>query len=700
MTDRAIVIAVRTVAVIGLVLAVVGTAISLVSGHIGDWWSGHYGVATVITIGLCIVVWSVIPRQPRNASVWSIATAPLGAAVVVAYAVAPFAADADPGSLRYPNYIPNEHPASVAILFMIAEPIATIGVFTPLTFGLLLFPTGSLPGSRWRWIASWTAGSLAAVAVLYVFASRPSAPGSPEDWPPLGTAQYALVLSMFLAVLAVLVRFGSNSGDEHQQCKWVLWGGAVAAVSLGLGMVFAGSAADVISPILVFVGFAVLISSYGVAMVRYRLYDVDVVISRTIVYVSLAAIITGAYVGMVVGFGRLLGAGDEPDTALAIATTAAVATAFQPLRRRLQRLADRLVYGRRATPHEVLSEFARRVSANSDELLDLVARVLVDGTGAVRAEIWVRIDGEPIRAVAWPPVDDIVAVGATTVPIAHRGVELGQLVLSPGAGQHLSEQDRMLAEQVAAGMGLALRNRTLTDTLERRVVELRDSRRRLVTLQDETRRRIERDLHDGAQQQLVAVRVKLGLARKIAQADGAGRSDDTLARLAEQADRVVDDMREFARGVYPPLLEAEGLAAAISAVARRAPVPVTVSADGIGRYARDIESTVNVCVTEALRNVAEHAGASRAAVRLAELDGCVRFEVGDDGEGFDTEATARGVGLTNVADRIDALAGTLSVWSTPAVGTRIEGAIPVDGASTAPATGERLTPLNCDGGER
>ena len=685
-SDRTIVITVRTAAAVGIALALTGTAISLLSGNIDDWWAGHQGVATMITVGLCLVVWLVIPRQPRNASIWATATAPLGAVVVVASAVAPFLADADASSLRYPNYVPAEHPASVAIVFMIAETSSHLGVFIPLTFGLLLFPTGSLPGLRWRWVAWWAAVSLTAVVAAYVVAQRPSFAGSPEDWSVLGVAQFALLVAMLLAVIAVLVRFRDARGDVRQQCKWVLWGGAVAAILFGTGMTLAGSAVDAMSPILVFVGFAALVSSYGVAIVRYRLYDVDLVISRTIVYALLAAIITGAYVGVVVGVGRLLGTGGEPDTILAIATTAAVAAAFQPLRRRLQRFVDRLVSGRRATPHEVLSEFTRLVSANDDRLLDLVARSLVDGTGANRAEVWVRIEGEAIRAVAWPPDDETDERSpldrATRVPIEHGGIELGELVLSAGPGQRISDDDRMLAEQVASGMGLALANRTLTGTLERRVVELRDSRRRLVALQDETRRRLERDLHDGAQQQLVALRVKLGLARKIAQADGATRTDDALARLADDADRVVEDMREFARGVYPPLLEAEGLRAAIRALGRRSPVPVTIHTDGLGRYERDVESTVNICVTEALRNVVEHGGPCRAVVTLGQSNGVVDFEVSDDGRGFDVGTTVRGAGLTSMADRIDALAGTLQVRSTPGGGTRIAGSIPVDTDST------------------
>jgi signal transduction histidine kinase len=508
---------------------------------------------------------------------------------------------------------------------------------------------------------------------------------NPERWDVLGAAQFVVLAAMLLSVAAVLVRFRSATGDIRQQIKWVLWGGAIGAVALTVGFIIIGVVGEFESALLVFGGFAVLIASYGMAIGRYRLYDVDLVISRTIVYVSLAAIITGVYVGAVVGAGELVGGGDEPNTALAITTTAAVAVAFQPLRRRLQRLADRLVYGRRATPHEVLSEFAQRVAANDDRLVEHVARSLVDGTGATRAEIWASAEGRTVPIAAWPsphgasPPDDPV-----TFPIDHHGTELGSMVLRLPRGQRLTDQDRTLADQVASGMGLALRSRLLTATLEQRVVELRQSRRRLVAIQDEARRRLERDLHDGAQQQLVALRVKLGLARTIADKDGASRTVAALHRLTEEADRVVEDMREFARGVYPPLLEAEGLGPAITAQARRAPIPVAVRADGLGRYERDVEGTVNVCIVEALRNAARHSAASAASVTVAQTDGTVWFEVRDDGAGFDVAATPPGAGLTNLTDRIDALAGTFSVTSKPGAGTTVTGSIPIGGETAAP----------------
>jgi signal transduction histidine kinase len=256
----------------------------------------------------------------------------------------------------------------------------------------------------------------------------------------------------------------------------------------------------------------------------------------------------------------------------------------------------------------------------------------------------------------------------------------------------LTEPDHRLAEQVASGMGLALRNRTVTATLERRVVELRQSRRRLVAVQDATRRRIERDLHDGSQQQLVALRVKLALACTIAEKAGTSGTLGALRRLVEDADRVVEGMREFARGVYPPLLEAEGLCPVVAAQARRAALPVAVKTDGLGRYDREIESTVNVCVTEALRNVLRHAGAGSAWVTVAESDGGVAFEIGDDGRGFDVATTPRRAGLTNLADRVAALAGTFSVSSTPGAGTTVTGTIPVaaTGAAAEPVAAALL----------
>jgi signal transduction histidine kinase len=218
----------------------------------------------------------------------------------------------------------------------------------------------------------------------------------------------------------------------------------------------------------------------------------------------------------------------------------------------------------------------------------------------------------------------------------------------------------------------------LTERLEARVDELRESRRRLVAVQDDTRRRLERDLHDGAQQQLVALKVKLGLARALAEKAGATETTALLERLGGDADGAVNALRDFARGVYPPLLEAEGLGAALAAQARRAPLPVTVEPDGVGRYDRDVEATVYFCVREALRNTVRHAEATQARVILGRREGTLVFEVRDDGVGFDPGSSNGYTGLTTMTDRVDALAGTLQVASRSGEGTAITGAIPVD----------------------
>jgi len=677
--DATIVTGLRSSAATGTALALAGTVVSLATGHLGDLWASHLAVAAVVTVGLCAVVWIVAPHQPRNASVWAMTAASLGGLSVLTAAMLPFLTEADPGTLRHPHYVPADHPRPVALVTAVVEVASTIGVFVPVTLGLLLFPTGSLPRRRWRWVARCSAGSIGAVCVAYVIANRPAATRNPERWIVLGVAQLAVLAAMAISIVAVVGRLRSCSGDARQQVKWVLWGAAVAAVALVTGTLLVGRGdrgGEWLAPLLVFTGFTVMIGAYGVAMARYRLYDVDLVISRTIVYAALAAVVTGVYVGAVVGVGSIVGAGGEPHAALAIASTAVVAAVFQPLRRRLQRLVDRLVYGRRATPHEVLSAFAERVAANDDQLVEQVARSLVDGTGAVAAEVWVTAPGAPHRVAAWPGPGAHRAGESVTFTAVHRGAELGSLVLWLPVGQRLPEQDRRLAEQVASGLGLALRNRTLTTTLERRVAELRQSRRRVVAVQDEIRRRIERDLHDGSQQQLVAIRVKLGLACALAERSGSPGTLAAVRELLEHAERVIESMREFARGVYPPLLEADGLRPVVAAQARRLAIPVAVETSGLGRYDREVESTVHVCVTEALRNVARHAGARSAWVRVGEVAGAVRFEVGDDGAGFDVDATPRGAGLTNLADRLAALGGALTVSSAPGAGTLVAGTIP------------------------
>ncbi len=557
---------------------------------------------------------------------------------------------------------------------------------------LVLFPDGVIatPLSRWAARTAIAAAMVGAAAALVVggWGGEPSEAlvKSPlyESTKPLGELLNILffllfIASLFGAVLTLVQRFRNGSAEVRLQVKWLLVAAAFMASTLIPVVATAGATASLSgwqAGLLAF-GMAGLPIAILFAVLRYRLYDIDVVISRTFVFGSLAVFIGAVYVAVVVGVGALVGSADEPNAALAIAATAIVAVAFQPLRRRLERVANRLVYGRRATPYEVLSEFSRRVAATDEALLDEAARSLVDGTGAEHSAVWVNVGDHLVKAAEWPEFNGGTSVEQHSFPIVQDSAELGVLTLGTPRGQRLPEEDHRLAIEVASGMGLALRNQLLTESLQARVEELRDSRKRLVAVQDETRRKLERDLHDGAQQQLVALKVKLGLARAIAEKDGATDTAAMLQALAGDADEAVDAMRDFARGVYPPLLEAEGLGSAIAAQARRAPLPVAVESDGIGRYSREVEATVYFCVLEALQNVAKYSEASHATVTFAHNDGSLGFTVVDNGAGFDPVTTARGAGLTNMEDRLDAAGGVLAIESNPAGGTSVGGSIPV-----------------------
>jgi signal transduction histidine kinase len=566
-------------------------------------------------------------------------------------------------------------------------------LFLVLTVGLLLFPDGRPPSPRWRWV-TWTtiaAIALESVAVMWLFRPTSTLPfdsvngftGAMALGPVFAITETIQLVMLPVCVIGMIVRFRQSSGLERQQFRLVVWG----AVTAGL-LVLGAALTDFIKVsgvrLLLLAGIVVLIGSYGVAIAKYRLYDVDVVISRTLVYGALAVFIGGVYVGIVVGVGYVIGAQDEPDPWLGILATVIIAITFQPLRRRLQRLANRLVYGRRATPYEVLSTFSQRVAAVDPDVLTQIARALEEGTTADSVAIWMKSGGEMHLMAVWPDASDTpgrMRAGESptadrTASVVQDGEELGIVTFRLSPGQPFSPTDADLVDQVAAGLGLALRNLKLTEDLKDRVSQLRDSRRRIVAVQDSTRRQLERDLHDGAQQRLVALKIKLGIGASMAAKEGLDDVGEVLGPLRRQADEVIDSVREFARGIYPPLLEAEGLGPALTARTRDSTIPVTVQAAGVDRYPRDVEATAYFCVLEAVRNAVKHASAKSILITLQGEDGRLEFEVRDDGIGFDPGASRDRTGLINLSDRIDALDGSLEISSSPGHGASIRGTLP------------------------
>jgi signal transduction histidine kinase len=572
-------------------------------------------------------------------------------------------------------------------------------LWIPLIVGLgvvgWIFPEGRFLSRRWR-TAMVVACAVAAVPMvlnallprLTIFAGFDNPVGLDEPWVQgAANASIGLMLPvLFGGAAAATVRFRRRRGDERQQIKWLLL--AVTAVGLVLayyGIILATGTDPnqgwfaAWSEYLAIASFLAVPISVAFGVLKYRLYDIDVVINKAVVYAVLAVFITVVYLTVVVAVGSLTGYASNP--VLSGIAAAIVALAFQPVRRGTQRLANRLVYGERATPYEVLAQLGDRLAGEyaADDVLDRIAAALAGGIGADRVVVWLNSGGELRPAAVWPkgarsaPIAASAAPTATedgmrSFPVRHQGEMLGAIGVHKPPSDPLTPADEKLVGDLAAQAGLVLRNARLIE-------DLRASRRRLVTAQDEERRRLERNIHDGAQQQLVALTVKARLAEQTIDRDPA-KARDLVAQIGAETTGTLEDLRNLARGIYPPLLADKGLAAALEAQGRKAAVPVAVKADGVGRLDRDVEAGVYFCVLEALNNVAKYARASHVDVRLWWQDGEVVFEVSDDGVGFDPGARGYGTGLRGMADRLEALSGMLEVQSAPRTGTKILGRVP------------------------
>ena len=586
-----------------------------------------------------------------------------------------------------------------------------------LAVGLLLFPDGSLTSRRWRLaLGAVIALNVIFVAALVAFVTSTMAQGPIT----VGTDGQLAVLSssavtssglgrLFIMAVPLLIAgfvIGAAGlvihtiqadGERREQMKWFASAAAVGTVGIAafaVAQIATGSSSVATHATSGFfiLALSTLPVATAVAIFKYHLYDIDIVINRTFVYGTLAVLITGIYVGIAVGIGELVGSGGRPNLGLSILATAIVAVGFQPARAALQRVANRLVYGNRASPYQVLSEFSSQVavSAAADEVLPRVARLLLEGTAADSATVWLRA-GDSLRPAAeWPVAagnggGTLAVIGDVLPPlpsatraveVRHHGELLGALSVTKRRNDSLTPVEEKLLDDLAHQAGLLLKNVGLTADLQRRLEELRASRQRLVSAQDAERRRLERNLHDGAQQHLVALKVKLGLAQMLAARDPA-KANATLEELKADTDEALETLRDLARGIYPPLLAERGLQTALEAQARRATVEVSVDADGIGRYAQAIEATVYFCVLEALQNVQKYAEAAHVTVSVREDGRELRFEVRDDGHGFDVERAKRGAGLTNMEDRLDSLEGSLQIASLLGRGTTVAASIPL-----------------------
>jgi signal transduction histidine kinase len=640
-------------------------------------WSAADVLDMLVSVGVPILGIVIVNKQPRNAIGWLF----ISAGIVIALATfgqvyALHALIVEPGSL----------PAGRAIAWM--SNVLWPFPITALVLLFLLFPTGHVVSRRWRPVAwlTWAIYLLLTVASV-VFATAEWADpfedieaaaraGGTFAQTAIFIGAVAVPVALLLSVVSLAIRFRRSAGDERLQLKWFVSAAVVTAVTFSIGFFIDSRAVGVVTS-LALLGLNVAI---GIAMVKHNLYDIDVILNKAIAYGALAAIITAIYVIVVVVIGAVIGVTEG----LSLLATAVVAVAFQPIRRRAQHVANRLVYGERATPYEVLSRFSEQVGEtySGEDILVRMARLLAEGTGATSAVVWLRVGDEVRPEATWPtngamasaiPLvadESPVVDGATaSIPVRYQRELLGLLTVTKPPNEPLSPVEEKLVADLAGQAGLVLANSRLIE-------DLRASRQRLVAAQDEERRRLERNLHDGAQQQLVALAVRLRLARTTASKDLA-EADRMLEQLEGDVTAALENLRELARGVYPPLLADQGLGAAIQAQARRSPVPVRVEADGIGRYPQELETAVYFCTLEALQNAAKYAQANEVSVSLLEDHGELVLSIRDDGRGFDRAATPLGDGLQNMADRLAALGGTLTVRSRSGAGTTIEGRLPV-----------------------
>jgi len=579
---------------------------------------------------------------------------------------------------------------------------------------LLGLPTGALARRSHRTLV--IGGYLVALAAgLLVWAQRPDV---------------SLVLLLALAALAVLVgggvsntRYQKSRGEARQRMEWFGWAVGVtvevALVVVALRL-FVGWPRQI--GVIIAVASIVIPLSFIPCTLRRVLGHVDRLLTHTVSLMGLTGVVVAVYLVIVLGLGRVPEDDERSILLLSMVAAGIAALLYAPARERLTAFANKLVYGEQRAPEDALRTFGSRLSRAIplDELLLQLAESLRKSLDLRAAEVWTGSGGVLERAISVPnrsaiqlqvgeAEEPVVARAGVSgpawlsvwlpqllegrdgaalrvAPITHSGELLGLIVVerAPGDDSFADDEESALAE-LARQVGLALHNVQLDSALQesleevrRQAEELRASRTRVVAAADAERRKIERDLHDGAQQHLVALAVTVRLARQIADTDPE-QTKAMLDELGGSLQEAVQELRNLAHGIYPPVLMDRGLPAALEAAAGRAALPTDVQAEGVERFPQQTEAAVYFCCLEALQNAGKHAGDDATATVTVRRDpeGLV-FEVADTGAGFDmASGAAKGHGFVNMSDRIGAIGGKLRVDSAPGKGTKVSGVIPL-----------------------
>jgi signal transduction histidine kinase len=654
-----------TAAALSAVLGIGGFVLDRVAGlGMSAPLSSAYPMVWALSLSLIGAL--VVSRQPRNALGWVFTL--VGLLITFNYAGSVYAAftrTAGGGSW----------PAGLAIAWLTGGwlwiPIsALLVIFVP-----LLFPNGRALSRRWRFPAWFGTGYIVLAGIGNALMPGPLS-SIPRASNPMGLVGKAalltslenlsvvpLLIAVVGAVASLVVRFRRARGQERQQLKWFLYGGVLFMVPF---LMHGSGIPQQIQDWALALFIPALPISIAIAMLKYRLYDIDLVINKSLVFGALAVFITAVYVGIVVGVGALVGGTGRSNLGLSILATAIVAVAFQPVRERVQRIANRLVYGKRATPYEVMADFSERMAGaiSADEVLPKMAEAAARGVGANASRIRLLLPNGSERVVSWP-----VALEADhfdrVLPVAYQGDAMGEIAVAKAAGEPITPAEDKLLTDLAAQAGLVMHNVRLTVELEGRLAEisaqaaqLRTSRQRIVAAQDEERRRLEETIRRGSEVQLVRIRQALTSAEQGLASDPVA-AVVTLEQLIAQATAVLEELREVARGVYPPVLESDGLAAALRTHIGRVSASVAIDSDAIDRYPSEIEAAIYFCCIEALQGVTEP-----AAIRLGGHAAGVDFSIIGCGP-LDGR-------LQRMEDRVEALGGSLQFD-----GNTLGGSIPI-----------------------
>jgi signal transduction histidine kinase len=653
-----------TLAAVALGLLAAAVALTLLDTESTWWIASSAAVAVPAVAGLLIALY-----RPSNPIGWLL----LADAVNVAFGFlatpyAHYALITNPGSLPGARWMLLWSSAGWPALF--ALPVALV----------LAFPNGRLPSRRWRPIAIATVVSFAALQVAVLFEPQnyvapythvtsplPSLPAIVRTaLTPFWLGAFA---SLFAAAWAVRSRFRRAAGVERLQLLWLAYGAVLIPLTLIACLVesaVGNGGEGPATPIVLVVGLTVVPAAIGIAVFRYRLFDIELIFSRTLVYATLTTGVVAGYLVIFLAVDQLVGIRGVAG----VIAAALVAMGFQPLREVLQRRVHRLVYGDRSDPYAALARLGQRLQSAPDP--SEVFTTIVDGVSAALRLGYCAVS---LRR------DDTLEVAAEqgirgrepefVLPLSYQGDEIGQLIAEPAPRSVLSATDRQLLDDLARQAGAAVHSVRVMSDLQR-------SRERLIAAREEERLRLRRDLHDGLGPTLAALVFKIGLIRDSVRDDPA-RSDRLLQELGGETKNAIADIRSLVYALRPPALAELGLVGALreqaALLGESTGLEIAVASPHLPELPPAVEVAAYRIVTEALTNVARHAQASRCDVELDLRDG-LEIDVYDDGIGF-AESARPGVGLRSMRERADELGGSFTAGKCAPHGTRIQVRLPV-----------------------